>query len=306
MRRAFSNTLMKLAKEDPKVIFLTGDLGFGVFDEFMDLFPSRYVNTGVAESQLINTAAGLALDGWKPIAYSIGPFATCRPFEQIKLNVSYHDLPVLIVGAGGGFTYADAGVTHHSQEDVALMSLLPNMTIVTPGGPDELEVLMPQIIELGAPAYMRVGKFGEPNVDHTSPITLGKARKLLIGDKTAVISVGDIVSEILPAIKKYNSTYKPVTLYHIHTIKPIEKKLLNQIGEDFDNALIIEETIPQGGIYNEFCRWRAETNSPLNILRRGAPDAFIYGSPNRDELRKRIRVDAVSVIETLKKIELRY
>lgn len=301
MRRAFSNSLVNLAQKYENLIFLTGDLGFGCFDEFIDLFPERYINTGVAEAQLINTAVGLALDGWKPIVYSIGPFATCRPFEQIKVNVSYHDLPILIIGAGGGFTYSDAGVTHHSQEDLALMSLLPNMVVIAPGGPDELEELMPQIMELNSPSYMRVGKFGEPNVNHVSPIILGAGRKLLEGETISVVTVGDIVSEIYPAIKKFNDSYSPVSLYHFHTIKPVDKKIFEEIGHH-SNVVIIEETIPQGGIYNEFCRWKGERCNFSKIYRFGAPDAFILGSPKREQLRKRIKVDAESVIEFLQKL----
>ena len=130
MRRAFGDTLLKIATEDPSVVFLTGDLGFGVFDEFIRLFPRRYINVGVAEAQLVDCAAGLALEGWKPIVYSIASFMTGRAFEQIRLAIGYHQLPVVVVGAGGGYLYADAGVTHHAKEDLALMALVPGMNVV--------------------------------------------------------------------------------------------------------------------------------------------------------------------------------
>jgi transketolase len=302
MRRAFSDTLLKLAEENEKIIFLTGDLGFGVFDEFIEKFPKRYINTGVAEGLLINAAVGLALEGWKPIVYSIGPFAICRPFEQIKVNVSYHCLPILIIGAGGGFTYSDAGVTHHSQEDLALMSLLPNMTVAAPGGPDELEALMPQLLELKSPSYMRVGKFGEPNVNHDSSIVLGRGRKLLRGKKIVVVTVGDIVSEIYPAVEEFNNSHESVSLYHFHTVKPIDTELLNEISIDYNDVVVIEETIPQGGIYNELCKWKANKETSMKIHRRGAADAFVFGSPKREELRKRMNVDAESIIEVLKSL----
>src|SRR3989338_5271951 len=144
MRHAFAETLTRLAAEDPQLVFLTGDMGFQMFDEFKRRYGPRYVNVGVAEAQLINAAAGLALEGWRPVAYSIASFLTARPFEQIRVSVNYHNLPVLIVGAGGGYAYAASGVTHHAADDLALMAVLPNMRVVAPGDPNEVAKLVPQ------------------------------------------------------------------------------------------------------------------------------------------------------------------
>src|SRR5574341_684609 len=130
MRRALAEGLIHAADADPRIIFLTGDLGFQVFDAFRDRFGPRYVNVGVAEAQMVCAAAGLALGGWHPVAYSIASFATGRAFEQMRVSVNYQRLPVLLVGAGGGYFYAPAGVTHHAVEDLGLMSLLPGMTVV--------------------------------------------------------------------------------------------------------------------------------------------------------------------------------
>lgn len=302
MRKAFSDTLVKVAQEDAKVIFLTGDLGFQVFDDFIREFPQRYVNVGVAEAQLVNSAVGLALEGWRPIVYSIAPFATARPFEQIRFGVAYHQLPVMVVGAGGGFTYAKAGVTHHAADDLALMGTLPGMTLVTPGGPDELRALMPQMLNLTGPSYLRVGKFGEPEIGHLSTVTLGKARKLLDGEELAVITVGDIVCDIYPRLKEQHWVGPHPALYHFHTVKPLDRAALNEIAMRYRVAVVVEESIPQGGLYQEICAWKAETDSHLKIVRCGAPDAFILGNPTRDELRHRIGVDGASVLELLSRI----
>ncbi len=105
MRRAFSDTLVALAEENPRVMFLTGDLGFQVFDDFKLKFGPRYLNVGIAEAQMICASAGLAMEGWRPVAYSIASFATARAFEQIRISVCYPGLPVVVVGAGGGYTY---------------------------------------------------------------------------------------------------------------------------------------------------------------------------------------------------------
>lgn len=293
MRKAFSDSLVTVAKKDPRIVFLTGDLGFQVFDEFVSLFPERYVNVGVAEAQLINTAVGLALEGWRPIAYSIAPFATARPFEQIRVGIAYHNLPVMVVGAGGGFTYAKAGVTHHAPDDVALMGALPGMAIVTPGGPDELRELMPQMLKLDGPSYLRVGKFGEPEIGHDSEVRIGRARKLLDGEKIAVITSGDIVSDIYPKLKSLNGIN--AALYHFHTIKPVDISAFEEIAALYEYAVVIEEAIPQGGLFHEMCVWKAGSNSTLKIVRRGSPDAFILGNPNREELRSRLGIDGDSI-----------
>jgi transketolase len=295
VRKAFSDMLVNVAKENPRIIFLTGDLGFQVFDEFIRQFPDRYVNVGVAEAQLINTAVGLALEGWRPIAYSIGSFATARPFEQIRFGIAYHNLPVMVVGAGGGFTYSKAGVTHHAADDLALMGSLPNMSLVSPGGPDELRELMPQMLKLKGPSYLRVGKFGEPEIGHESPICLGKARKLIDGEKVAVITSGDIVSDIYPKMRELEGSGINPALFHFHTVKPADRECFAKISAGYSMAIVIEESIPQGGLYREICTWKAETNSPLQIVRRGAPEEFVLGSPGREELRRKIEIDGDSL-----------
>jgi transketolase len=302
MRKAFSDMLVNVAKENPRIIFLTGDLGFQVFDEFIRRFPARYVNVGVAEAQLINTAVGLALEGWRPIAYSIGSFATARPFEQIRFGIAYHNLPVMVVGAGGGFTYSQAGVTHHAADDLVLMGALPNMSIVSPGGPDELRQLMPEMLKLKGPSYLRVGKFGEPEIGHDSTIKLGKARKLIDGEKVAVITSGDIVSDIYPKMRELKEYGLNPALYHFHTVKPADRECFTEIGDRYAIAIIIEESIPQGGLYHELCAWKAETNSDLQIIRRGPPEAFILGNPGREELRRRIGIDGDSLKSFLKQL----
>lgn len=305
MRKAFSDMLVNVAIDNPRIIFLTGDLGFQVFDEFIRRFPDRYINVGVAEAQLINTAVGLALEGWRPIAYSIGSFATARPFEQIRFGISYHNLPVMVVGAGGGFTYSQAGVTHHAADDLVLMGALPNMCIVTPGGPDELRELMPQMLKLKGPSYLRVGKFGEPEVGHDSPICLGKARKLIDGKKVAVITAGDIVSDIYPKMREREGCRIKPALFHFHTVKPADRECIAKIADSYAMAIVVEESIPQGGLYHEICAWKAETNSHLKIVRKGPPEEFILGNPERAELRRSIGIDGDSLTSLLLQLEIR-
>ena len=152
MRKAFAQTLTRLAEEDPRVVFITGDLGFQVLDELRDRFPERYINVGVAEAEMVSLAAGMAAEGFRPVAYSIASFATARPYEQIRYCVAYHNVPVLLIGAGRGYLYSTSGVSHHAADDLALMSVLPNMTVVAPGDPVEISALLPELLRSGRPA----------------------------------------------------------------------------------------------------------------------------------------------------------
>ena len=133
MRKAFADVLEYEMQRNEKIVFLTGDLGFQVFDSIAQKFPKRFINVGIAEAQLVNAAAGLALEGFRPVIYSIASFMTARPYEQLKLAIAYHQLPVIVVGAGGGYTYANAGVTHYAPDDLMLMTALPGEIVVTPG-----------------------------------------------------------------------------------------------------------------------------------------------------------------------------
>jgi transketolase len=295
MRRAFSDTLIKIAENDESLVFLTADLGFQVFDEFKRRFGKRYLNVGVAEAQLILAAAGLAFEGLRPVAYSIAPFVTARPYEQIRFSIAYHRLPVIIVGAGGGYTYAKAGVSHHAGDDLALMGALPGMTVVAPGGPDELSALLPQMFVLDGPSYVRVGKFGEDDVGGSEPIILGRARILKEGEKIVILSVGDVISEIQKAVLNLQKEDVHPSIYHFHTVKPLDIDALDRIGKKYQKIIVVEESIPQGGLFHEICVWKSCLDKAPKILRVGAPDEFILGNPNREELRMRIGVDADSI-----------
>lgn len=304
MRRAFADVLMKIAENNPRVVFLTGDLGYEVFDEFRDTFGPRYVNVGVAEAQLVCCAAGLAKEGWKPIVYSIGSFMTGRPFEQLRVSVSYPNLPVVVVGAGAGYTYADSGVTHHAAEDFALMSTLPNMTVVAPGDPGEVTDLMPQLVDLTGPSYIRIGRFGEPSYSALSPTKLGKARLVREGYDVAVVTTGDVASVAVEAVDRLVSTGIQPSLFQLHTVKPLDTSELARIFEPYHTLVVVEEHIPSGGLFSGLAAWRSTLSQGPKLIRLGPADSLVLGSPQRQELRKRINCDVDSIIETCRGVWL--
>ena len=303
MRKALVESLLSLAETDPRVVFLTGDLGFGTFDEFRAKHDERYVNVGVAEAQMITAAAGMALEGCRPIVYSIAPFTTGRPFEHIKISLAYHRLPVVIIGAGGGYTYAGNGPTHHGVDDFALMSIIPGMTVLAPGSPDELKELLPQTMKLNGPSYIRIGKYGEPNYEAMEPAVIGKARLLRSGGKIALVSTSEMAPIVLDAAKKLEPDgIKPV-VYQMHTVKPLDTSFLNRISKQVDTMIIVEEASPIGGLCSMVTSYMASLTKQIKIMRMGPPDEIILGNPDREEIRQQCDYDADAIVKMCRKVD---
>src|SRR5712691_10038528 len=164
MRPAFFRALPELAAADERVNLVVGDLGFGVVEPFVERFPARFFNAGVAEQNMTGIAAGLALSGKTVFTYSIANFPTLRCLEQIRNDVCYHNANVKVVAVGGGFAYGALGMTHHATEDLAIMRALPGMVVVAPGDPLETELATRAIVSHSGPCYLRLGRAGEPKV----------------------------------------------------------------------------------------------------------------------------------------------
>jgi transketolase len=284
MRRAFAESIVEIAQHDERFIFVTGDLGFGVFGEYESKFPDRYINAGVAEAQMVCFAAGLALAGFRPLVYSIASFATGRAFEQIRISVGYQQLPVVIVGAGGGLIYSSSGVTHHALEDFALMTSIPGMEVYSPGDPVELKKLLPKILSSSSPAYLRIGKFGEPNLPEINEIIPGKARVFQGSSDTVIFSCGDCSYTALEAISKLNPDFPQPTLLHFHTISPFDIDTASFYLANCKNVIVIEEHYPIGGIYSKVLELVANLNLRIKIQRLGPELSLMLGNRKREEV----------------------
>ena len=162
MRNLFVKTLVEEARKNDKIWVITPDLGYSVLEPFQEEFPDRFINTGITEQAAVGIAAGLAINGKIPYVYSIMPFVTSRPFEQIKVDCAYMNTNVRLVGVGGGFAYGPAGATHHSTDDLAIMRALPNMSVVAPGDLTETEELTRYSVQHQGPMFIRLNRKGEP------------------------------------------------------------------------------------------------------------------------------------------------
>lgn len=207
MRNAFLDELLAVAEADPRVVLITGDLGFMVLEPFAERFPDRFYNAGVAEQNMVGLATGLAEAGLRPYVYSIATFATLRPYEFIRNGPALHDLPVRIVGVGGGFDYAHNGVTHHALEDIAVMRAQPRMTIVAPADPDQARSALRAGHALDGPVYFRLGKGGAALPGLDGRFELGRLQTLSSGDDLALIAAGAIASETVRAAALLSGEY---------------------------------------------------------------------------------------------------
>ena len=242
MRTAFIKTLCELAEQDERIWLLCGDLGYSVLEGFSGRFPNRFVNVGVAEQNMTGIAAGLALSGKVVFIYSIANFPVMRCLEQIRNDVCYHNLNVKIVTVGGGLTYGSLGYTHHGVEDIAVMRVLPNMTVIAPGDPVEARLATQAILNTPGPCYLRLGKAGEPVVHQIEPeFQVGKAISLQLGSDLTLISTGGMLQSVVLAAEKLASQGYSVQVLSMPTVYPLDEHSIVQAAKQTGKIITVEE-----------------------------------------------------------------
>lgn len=199
MRGAFVQALTALAESDDSVVLLTGDLGYTVLEPFAERFPDRFFNVGVAEQNMVGLATGMAASGFRPYLYSIATFASMRPYEFFRNGPVLHELPVHLVGVGGGLDYGHNGVTHFALEDVGVMRLQPGLAVVAPADASQTARAVATTSGLPGPVYLRLGKGGNPVDGLDGRFRLGRLELLGTGADVAILTYGAITSEALSA-----------------------------------------------------------------------------------------------------------
>lgn len=286
MRNAFAATFLEAARQDERLVAVVADISpAGSMSTFRSEFPDRFINTGVAEQVMIGLCAGMALRGLRPFAYTIATFAVFRPYEMIRDDLCYQDLPVTVVGIGGGVGYSTLGATHHAMEDVALMSALPNMTVIAPCDPAETAAATRWLAsESRHPAYLRLGKAGEPELTASAeePFVVGRLRRLRSGRGTAFVAYGpSMVANALSLSSRVEAaTGMPATVVSAHTLKPFDEEGAAAILHNHDRVVVMEEHVPRGGLGSRIkeLAWEQRASCALHVF--SLQDAFIhcYGS----------------------------
>lgn len=301
MRRAFVNSLIKICQLDDRVIIISGDLGFGVFDDFKEKYPHQFLNAGIAETNIIGMAAGLALSGYRVFVYSIAPFLVYRAFEQIRDDVCYQNLPVTIVGVGSGLAYGNAGPSHHATEDLALMVSLPNMTVVCPGDPIEVEKAMEKIYKLPGPAYLRLNRSGDKSIHKTDNINfeIGKGLKIEDGSDLLILTTGNTLEIASQVTIKLENVGLSVDLINMHTLKPFDKDALLTNAKGKRLIITIEEHSPFGGLTSIVANFLLSYKITANFLSLTLPDKFAGISGSQEYLRKLYGLDPESVFQRI-------
>ena len=281
MRNAFADELTRLGDEDSRIVMLSGDIGNRLFDKFKARHPSRFFNCGVAEANMMGVAAGMGINGLRPVAYSIAPFVTTRCLEQIRTDICYHEAPVTIVAVGGGLSYAGLGPTHHACEDISFLRSIPNMVVVCPGDAHEVRGALRAAMRQHRPVYIRIGKKGEPLV-HPGPIAafeIGKAITIADGEDVCLLSTGNMLPEAMDAARELKERGISAGVVSFHTVKPLDEARLREAFGRFRLVATIEEHSLIGGFGAAVAEWLVDTGTnPTSLLRFGTPDAFFKKS----------------------------
>lgn len=301
MRNAFAQTLTQLAASDQRIVLLSGDIGNRMFDEFKQECPGRFFNCGVAEANMLSVAAGMAMSGLRPVVYTIAPFVTFRCLEQIRVDVCYHNTPVVIVGVGGGLSYASLGATHHSCEDIAMLRVLPRMQVVCPGDSWETRAAVRAALAQPGPLYLRLGKKGEPMVHASEPeFQLGRGITIRDGRQVALLSTGNMLPTAVEAADALRAREVDAGVVSLHTVKPIDVDLLSDCFSSASLVVTVEEHSVLGGLGGAVAEWLSEQRpTKARLLRIGSEDRFLSLAGNQADARGEFGLDSEAIVRRI-------
>lgn len=287
MRNTCLNMVYALAKEDERVVFIGSDLSPGLLAEMQREMPDRYYMEGIAEANVIGMAAGLAMEGFIPYVNTIATFITRRCYEQVAIDLCLHNLPVRLIGNGGGLVYAPLGPTHLAIEDMAIMRALPNMAVVAVADAEEMKSLMRASLDWPGPLYIRLAKGGDPIISRKeNGFAIGRAitmRRPETRSPVALMATGIMTAHCLAAADELARRDIDASVLHVHTVKPLDASAVLAHADGAQLVVTVEEGVAIGGLGSAITDVLAQGVRPLPpILRLALPDAFPhnYGVQN--------------------------
>ncbi|MEG0505002.1 MAG: transketolase C-terminal domain-containing protein [Raoultibacter sp.] len=283
-RMVYGDTLVQFGKENQKVVALEADLGKSTMSNFFgDAYPERYFQMGIAEANMVSTAAGLALTGHIPFVSTFAVFASGRPYDQIRSSVCIPNLNVKICGSSAGLSDFGDGKTHQSIDDIAIMRVLPHMTVLSPADGVETAKMMRMMLDVEGPMYLRLNRNDLPVVtDVNGACEFGKVQLLKDGKDAVIFATGVMVSKALEAAERLSATGIALRVVNVSTIKPLDQEGVWKYASDVKAALTAEEHSVIGGLGSAICEALSEARVPVRIM--GIRDSFGRSATAYDEL----------------------
>lgn len=299
MRNAFIAELLELVPKDPRLLLITADLGFGVFEDFARRYPKQFLNAGVAEQNMTGLATGLAMEGRVVFTYSIANFPSLRCLEQIRNDAAYHDANVKVVSIGSGFSYGALGISHHATEDIAIMRALPNLTVVSPGDEWEVRQATRALIETPGTCYLRLDKSKAPPTHRACDVfKIGEARLVREGTDLTIAVTGGILEVALQAAEDLSKLHQLETrILSVHTAKPLDIASVDKAARETGGILALEEHTVDGGLGGAIAESLLERGViPRAFARVGLRAGFSSAVGSQEYLRRLYGLDRAGVV----------
>ena len=283
MRKASLDMVHALAREDERVLFIGSDLGPDTLADMRAEMPSRFYMEGVSEAHVIGMAAGLAMEGYVPYVNTIATFITRRCFEQVALDLCLQNLPVRLIGNGGGVVYAPLGPTHLAIEDIAIMRALPNMAVTAVADADEMRRMMRASLDWPGPLYIRLAKGGDPIITAgIDGFVIGKAYEMRKAGRIGLVATGVMTSRALKVADILADAGIAAGVLHVPTVKPLDADALHRFAGPAEVLVTLEEHVRSGGLGTAVLEALSDSGAlkRLDLVRLGIPDSFAtqYGS----------------------------
>lgn len=283
-RQAICDTLLARAAQDKDIVVLCSDSrGSASLSRFADTFPDQFVEVGIAEQDLVSIAAGLARCGKKAFAASPACFLSTRSYEQAKVDCAYSNTNVTLIGISGGVSYGALGMSHHSAQDIAAMSALPNMRVYLPSDRFQTAKLVEALLQDEKPAYLRVGRNAVEDVytEDACPFAMDKATWLREGEDVAIIACGEMVRPALDAAEALAAEGITATVLDMYCVKPLDKEAVLRAAQKAKAVLTVEEHAPYGGLGSMVAQVVAE-HCPRKVKNLTLPDAPVITGTSKE------------------------
>lgn len=299
MRNTCINTVVEHYKDNRNIFFISGDAGLGVFDEFKEKYPHCFLNMGIAEQNMMSFSAGLCMAGFKVYVYDIIPFILYRCYEQVRNDICYQRLPVVLVGIGSGVTYAPGGMTHYSVEDIGLAQTLPNLTVISPSDPIEAKLAAEYSLNAKEPVYIRLAKRGEPKIHRKEQFDILKPQVIRKGSDIAILFHGSVSIEAINAYEELAKRDIHPMLVSIPTIQPINKKVILNILKNVDYVISVEEHYVNCGLGDILSKLHAEHKPSWKLIPLGIPYKFIHEIKDNAHMRDYFGFSSRKIVKTI-------